>query len=156
MILSDVAIRNRTTVGVLVTVIVIFGVYSYVTLPREAAPDVPIPYVFITTTYQGISPEDIESSITMKIEQEMSGLKGLKEMTSSSAEGISTIVLEFEPDVEVKDALQYVRDRLDLAKSDLPSDADEPLINYLEDNSLGFPLRTGNYPLWSDVEGSVE
>jgi multidrug efflux pump len=128
VILSDVAIRNRTTVGVLVVLIVIFGAYSYITLPREAAPDVPIPYIVISTAYEGVSPEDIESSVTIKIEKEMAGLKGLKEMTSSSSEGMSTILLEFLPDVSTDDAMQYVRDKLDLAKPELPDDAEEPTL----------------------------
>ncbi|MBU0639263.1 MAG: efflux RND transporter permease subunit [Planctomycetes bacterium] len=138
MLLSDAAIRNRTTVGVLVLVIVAFGVYSYVSLPREANPDVPIPYIVISTTYEGVSPEDIETSVTIKIEKEMAGLKGVKEMTSSSAEGMSVITLEFLPDVKVDDAMQYVRDKIDLAKRELPNDIEEPTLT--EINVADFPI----------------
>lgn len=129
MIVSDAAIKNRVTVGVLVLMIVIAGVYSYVTIPREAAPDVPIPYIMVSTPYEGVSPEDIESSITIKIEKKLTGLKGVKEIRSSSAEGNSLIVIEFQPDVAVEDALQYVRDKVEQAKSDLPSAADEPVVS---------------------------
>ncbi len=129
MILSDTAIKNRTTVSVLTGLIVIAGVYSYVTLPREAFPDVPIPYVFISTPYEGVSPEDIESSVTMKLEKKLTGIKGVKEIRSSSIEGLSSILIEFLPNVRIEDALQYVRDKVDQAKPDLPDGADEPVVS---------------------------
>ncbi|HET6428779.1 MAG TPA: efflux RND transporter permease subunit [Phycisphaerae bacterium] len=128
MIISNAAIRNRATVIVLMVLIAVTGVVSYVTLPREAAPDVPIPYVLITTPYEGVAPEDVETSITMKIEKELGGLKGLKEIRSTSAEGLSVVTVEFLPDVLIEDALQYVRDKVDLAKGELPSAAEEPVI----------------------------
>jgi len=142
MLLSDVAIRNRTTVGALIVLILVTGVYSYVTLPREAAPDVPIPLVLVTTSYEGVAPEDIESSVTLKIEKEMTGLKGMKEVRSTSAEGVSSVIIEFQPDVVIEDALQYVRARVDLAKPDLPDDADEPSIQ--EINIAEFPIMLVN------------
>ena len=138
MILTDVAVRNRTTVAVLVVLIIVLGVQSYVTLPRELAPDIPIPIVLVSTAYEGVSPGDIESSVTIKIEKEMAGLKGLKEMRSTSSEGMSVIMLEFLPDMVIEDALQYVRDRLDLAKPDLPTDAEEPSVK--EINISEFPI----------------
>ncbi len=138
MIISDAAIKNRTTVGVLVVLIVFAGAYSYLTLPREAAPDVPIPYVLVTTTLEGVSPEDIESSVTIKLEKELKGLDGLKEMTSTSSEGVSLVTLEFDPDVDIDDALRDVRDRVDLAKPELPADADEPFLK--EVNVAEFPI----------------
>ena len=115
-----------------------FGTYSYVTLPRESAPDVPTPYVLITTPYEGVAPEDIESSVTIKIEKELAGLKGLKEMQSGSSEGMSSIFLEFLPDVKVDDAMQYVRDKIDLAKAELPEEAEEPILT--EINIAEFPI----------------
>ncbi len=138
MIISDVAIRNRTTVGVLILLIVIFGVQSYLTLPRESTPDIPIPYVFVTTVYEGVAPEDVESAVTIKMEKELAGLKGLKEMTSISSEGLSTISLEFMPDVLVDDALQYVRDKVDLAKAEIPQETEEPVIK--EVSFADFPV----------------
>ena len=128
MILSDAAIKNRATVIVLTIILVVTGIYSYRVLPREAAPDVPIPYVIVTTAYEGVSPEDIESSVTIKIENELSGLKGLKQITSSSSEGLSSILIEFLPNIKIEDAKQYVRDRVDLATPELPDDAEEPSI----------------------------
>jgi len=128
MLLTDLAIKNRTTVAVLGLIIILMGGYSYLTLPREAAPDIPIPYILVTTTYEGVSPEDMETSVTMKIEKELNGIRGVEEITSSSAEGMSLISVEFAPDVPSEAALQRVRDRVDLAKGELPMDAEEPMI----------------------------
>ena len=138
MILSDTAIKNRTTVAVISLLIIVAGTYSYITLPREAFPDVAIPYVLISTSYEGVSPEDIESSVTMKLEKKLTGIKGVKEVRSSSLEGSSIILIEFLPKVKIEDALQYVRDKVDQAKSDLPDDADEPVIS--EINVSEFPV----------------
>ncbi|MDP6438116.1 MAG: efflux RND transporter permease subunit, partial [Candidatus Brocadiia bacterium] len=123
------------------------GAFSYATLPREAAPDVPVPLIVITTIYNGVSPEDVETSVTMKIEQELVGMSGLKEITSRSAESVSTIICEFEPEVIIEDALQYVRDRVDLAKPELPDDAEEPFIK--EINIAGFPI------MYITISGSI-
>jgi multidrug efflux pump subunit AcrB len=113
MILTDLSIRNRTTVAVLGVIIILLGVGAYLALPREAFPDIPIPYIFVTTTYEGVAPEDIETSVTMKIEKELTGIRGVKEVLSNSAEGLSLISVEFTPDVPTDIALQRVRDRVE-------------------------------------------
>ncbi len=142
MILSDAAIRNRTTVGVLIVCILVFGTWAYVTLPREAAPDIPVPYIVTTTLYEGVSPEDIESAVTIKIEKELAGLKGVKQMSSISAEGVSTIILEFLPEIEIEDALQRVRDKVDLARAEIPQETEEPTI--AEISFADFPVLIAN------------
>ncbi|MCL5281652.1 MAG: efflux RND transporter permease subunit [Planctomycetes bacterium] len=138
MILTDIAVKNRTTVAVLGLIIVLLGVYSYSTLPREAFPDIPIPYILVNTIYEGVSPADIETSVTMKIEKELNGIRGVKEVTSSSSEGMSMIVVEFTPDVSTDVALQHVRDRVDRVRGELPTDAKEPMIT--EINLAEFPI----------------
>jgi len=142
MLITDAAVHRRIVVGVLILLIVVAGSSAYVTLPREAEPDVPVPYVLVTTAYEGVAPQDIETAVSIKIENELSGLKGLKEMTSKSAEGVSTVILEFEPDVDIDDALQYVRARVDLAKPELPEEAEEPFIQ--EINIAEFPIMIVN------------
>jgi len=140
MLLTDVAIKNRTTIAVLTLIIILLGGSSYLTLPREAFPDIPVPYILVTTPYEGVSPEDIETSVTMKIEKELKGVRGAKEITSSSSEGLSMISVEFTPDVPSDEALQRVRDRVDLAKGDLPDEAQEPVIK--EINLAEMPIMT--------------
>jgi multidrug efflux pump subunit AcrB len=121
-------ISHRATAWLAVASIFIFGFMTYRSLPREAAPDVKVPVVMITTTYIGVSPEDVETLITLPLENELAGIKDLKKMTSTSAEGMSLVSLEFEPEVVISDALQRVRDRVSRAKTDLPDEADEPTI----------------------------
>jgi len=140
MLLTDLAIKNRTTVAVLGLIIILVGGYSYLSLPREASPDIPIPHIMVHTVYEGVSPEDMETSVTMKIEKELNGIRGTKEIRSSSAEGISMIDVEFNPDVKTEVALQRVRDRVEIAKAELPIDAEEPLIQ--EINFAEFPIMT--------------
>ncbi|MCD4825141.1 MAG: efflux RND transporter permease subunit [Phycisphaerae bacterium] len=127
MLISNTAIRNRTTVLVLMVMIIVAGVTAYITLPREAAPDIKVPFIIITTANPGMSPNDVENEITNEIEQKLSGLKGMKEMKSTSAEGMSTIFVEFLPEVNIDDALQRVKDKVDQAKSELPKNTDDPV-----------------------------
>jgi multidrug efflux pump len=122
MIISDTAIRNRMSVVILALIIIIFGAYCYSVLPRESTPDVTIPYVFVSTSYRGVSSSDIETSITVKIEKKLKGIDGVKKIKSVSSEGYSFINIEFNTGVDINDALQKVKDKVDEAKSDLPSD----------------------------------
>jgi multidrug efflux pump subunit AcrB len=141
MIISDAAIKNRTTVFVFMLLIVVAGAVSYVNLPRESSPDVTLPMVMITTAHVGVAPEDIESTITNEIEQKLTGLKGMKEISSTSMEGLSLIQVEFESDVDIDDALQRVKDKVDLAKPELPSNTDEPVEPVVSEiNFSEFPI----------------
>lgn len=121
-------VDHSTTVLLAVLVLFVFGSLSYVTLPREASPDITIPVVMVTTPYVGVSPEDIEGLVTIPLERELAGLSDLKKLSSTSAEGVSVVSIEFEADVVIEDALQKVRDRVNRAKANLPSDVEEPSV----------------------------
>lgn len=136
--LTSLAVNNPVAVYVLVAIIAIMGIISYVTLPKEAQPEVVIPIAFVSTPYFGVSPSDIESQVTQPIEKELKGLSGIKKITSQSLEGYSAITVEFNPEVDLDDALQKVRERVDLAKKDLPDDAEEPRV--VEINTAEFPV----------------
>jgi len=125
MIITEVAVRKRTSVVVMALVIIIFGLMAYKSLPREAAPDITIPYVFIMTPYPGVAPEDIEQSITIPIEKKLKGLEAVKRITSSSTEGMSSIVIEFVAGTDIDDVLPKAKDKVDLAKSELPADLED-------------------------------
>ena len=119
-------VKHRAAVALMVGCIIIFGLLTYRSLPREASPDVEVPVVLVTTPYIGVSPKDIETLITIPIENELSGIKDLEKMSSTSAEGASIMMLEFEPEVVIEDVLQRVRDRVSRVKPDLPPDAEDP------------------------------
>jgi len=127
MILSNAAIRNRTTIFVLVLLIIIAGIYSYVSLPRENFPDIKIPIVNVVTANPGVSPADIVDTITNEIEQKLTGLDGVKQIVSQSSEGLSVITIEFLPSEDIDESLQRVKDKVDLAKPELPKNTDDPV-----------------------------
>ncbi len=130
MIINQGAVRNQPLVMVFLVLIVVAGLYSYAKLPREAAPDIQIPYIFVTTDYEGVAPEDMEKLITVPLERKLKGLEGVEELTSQSDDGSSTIAIKFLPSVDIDDALQKVRDKVDQAKGDLPSELeDDPVIS---------------------------
>jgi multidrug efflux pump len=129
MIINQLALRRQVTVLALLFLIVVAGLYCYLTLPRESFPDITIPYVFVTTSYEGVAPEDMEKLITIPIERKLKGLSDVEEIRSTSAEGISTVAVKFLPSIDIDDALQKVRDKVDQAKQDLPPDLpDDPVI----------------------------
>jgi multidrug efflux pump subunit AcrB len=140
--LSSFSIDNRISVLVLIVLAAILGIQSYLTIPKESSPDITIPNIMVITTYPGVSPEDMESLVTRKIEEELSGISDIKEMTSTSAEGYSNINMEFNSDVNIDDALQKVREKVDLAKPELPTDAEDPIIQ--EINFSEFPIMQVN------------
>lgn len=142
MRITDLAVKHRTTVMVMTVVLVLGGLISYLTIPKESSPSIEIPIIVVTTIYPGVSPDDMESLITQEIEQEVQSVSGIKEIRSTSKEGVSTVVVEFDPDVSIEDAYQKVRDKVDIAKKDLPSDVDEPTIQEIDLSE--FPIMTIN------------
>lgn len=128
MTLSDFAVDRRVTVMVLLLLLTVLGIYSAVTIPRESEPELIIPIASISVTYSGVAPQDMETLVTSVIERKMTGISGVKEIQSITAEGFANIVVEFNPDVDVDSAIQKVRDKVDLAKPDLPEDADDPVV----------------------------
>ncbi len=123
--LSNWALKNKITVYLILVVIVGFGLYSYISLPKELFPEISFPTVMVQTIYPGNPPVDIENLITRPLEKEIESIKGIKKMTSLSSQDASSIFVEFQPDVDIKKALQDVKDAVDKAKSDLPDDLRE-------------------------------
>ena len=139
MLITDASIARRTTVFVLMLIILVVGLFSYVTLPRESRPDITIPYILVQTTYKGAAAEDVENLITIPLERKLRGIKDVEKVRSVSAEGASMITVEFVPNVVIDDALQRVRDKVDQVKGDLPDDLEsDPLV--LEINLSEFPV----------------
>ena len=120
--LSTWALNNKNTVYLITVVTILFGFYSYVSLPKELFPEISIPTVMVQTVYPGNPPVDIENLITRPLEKEIESIKGIKDMTSISSQDASSVFVEFRTDVDIKAALQDVKDAVDKAKSDLPDD----------------------------------
>ncbi len=139
MIISDAAVKNRVSVVVLALMIILFGIYCYMALPRESSPDITIPNVFISTDYKGVSAADIETSITIHIEKKLKGLDRVKKIHSVSAEGLSQINIEFIPGTDIDEVLTKVKDKVDEAMGDLPSD--------LENDPAVFEVNISELPI---------
>ncbi len=140
--LTSFAIDHFTSVVVLTGIIIILGIISYVTLPKEATPEIVIPNIFVSTTYQGVAPKDIETLVTRPLEEELNTISDVEEITSISAEGYSQINVEFVAGMDMNEALQKVRERVDVAKVELPDAADDPRI--IEINIAEFPIMQVN------------
>ncbi len=149
MKITEYAISKRVTVYVLVALMVLAGTTTYISLPREAAPDIEIPFIIIMTPYIGAAPADVESLVTRKIEKKLQGLENVKDLYSTSAEGISTIQIAFIAGIDIDDALQKVKDKVDLAKQDLPTDAEDPIVSEINFSNIPIMIvnMSGDYGL---------
>ncbi|MCB9335694.1 MAG: efflux RND transporter permease subunit [Flavobacteriales bacterium] len=136
--LSTLSVNNKTTVFVLTFIVLIAGAASYISMPREAFPEVVTPEIYVGTPYPGNSAEDIEKLITRPIEKEINSITGIDKITSSSIQGYSSIRVIFDFSVTPDEALQEVKDAVDKAKSDpefpddLPTDPDVFEMNFSE------------------------
>ena len=141
--LTTAAINNRNTVMLLTLVLAIYGLVTYIQLPKESFPDIKIPKIFVKTVYPGNAPVDIENLITRPLEKELHTIKGVKSLTSTSSQDNSDIVVEFKSDFDIKQALQDVKDAIDRSKSELPDDLKmDPMA--LELDASEFPILSLN------------
>ena len=120
--LSNFSLKNRITVVLIFILLVILGVGAYNSLPKESYPEVEQSTVFIGTPYPGNSPSDIENLITRPIEKEINTISEIKEIRSNSIQGFSTIVAEFVSGTDIEYAKSKVKDAVDKAKINLPTD----------------------------------
>ncbi|MGD9873011.1 MAG: efflux RND transporter permease subunit [Kiritimatiellia bacterium] len=150
MLISNYAIKFRTAVFAFLVVLVIAGASAYKNLPREGSPDITIPYVYLTAIYEGTAPSEMEKLVTIPLEKQLNDLENVKEITSTSYEGVSSIAIEFLSGQDMDLALQRVKNKIDLARPDLPTDLDEPVaqaINFSTDFPILLFTLSGNTPL---------
>ena len=138
MKLVELAIRNtRLTLSVLMFLI-LSGTMAYMTIPKEAEPDIQIPIIYVSVHYEGISPEDSERLILRPLETALKSIQGIKKMTGTAYQGGGNVLMEFQAGANLDKALTDVRNKVDDARRDLPSEADEPTVN--EVNISEFPV----------------
>jgi multidrug efflux pump len=118
------AIDNRTAIYIIAVIITIIGLYKFNTMPKEQFPDIVVPTISVVTVYVGNSPKDIENLVTRPIEKQLKGISGAKvnKIQSTSQTDYSLIVIEFDTDIKTEIAKQKVKDAIDKAKTDLPTD----------------------------------
>jgi multidrug efflux pump len=148
--LSDTSIRRPVLASVLSVAIVLFGAIGFLRLSVREFPDVDPPVVSVSTLLRGANPQVMESAVTDILEEELSTIPGLRTLTSSSAEQISNITLEFTLDRKIEDAAQDVRDRVSAVRGRLPQDIEEPVVAKQDADAQPFlwlALSGANYDL---------
>ncbi|MGD8341012.1 MAG: efflux RND transporter permease subunit, partial [Gammaproteobacteria bacterium] len=126
-LIEAIVARPRPVLLVL-AVLILAGIASYITIPKEAEPDIVIPQMYINILHEGISPEDAERLLIRPMETELRSLEGLDEIRATASEGSAVLILEFDAGFDSDRALSDVREKVDLARAELPSDTEEPFV----------------------------
>ena len=113
----------------MIMALVVLGLFSYRRLGIDQFPDVEFPFLVIQTRYIGASPESVEREVTKKIEEQVNTVEGLKQIQSTSTEGFSTIIVQFNLGTKIMNAQADVRAKIDAIRQDLPKDIDPPVIS---------------------------
>jgi len=146
--LIDNALAHSRTVLATLGLLLIAGSISYLNISKEAAPNINIPIIYVQMNHEGISPEDAERLLIRPVEQELRGIEGVKEMRAKGYEGGASVTLEFDAGFDANKAMDDVREKVELVKSDLPNDTDDPTMH--EVNLSLFPVvlvtLSGNIP----------
>lgn len=154
--LSTWAINNKMTVYIIMIIILFMGVFAYYSMPREAFPEIVETKIYVSSVNPGNSAEDVEKFITQPLEEEFKNVSGVKEITSTTLQDYSIIVVEFEEDIAVSVAKQSIKDKVDQTKAEttwpvLPNGAKvEPNVfdlNFSEEMPILNVNLTGNYPI---------
>ena len=132
MRIIDTAMRRSRTVVMSLAVIIIAGVMTYVSVPKEAEPDINIPMIYVSMTHDGISPEDAERLLVRPMEQEIRTIEGIEELTANAYEGGASLTIQFDAGTDVDIALQDARAKVDAAKAKLPSETEEPTVTEIK------------------------
>ncbi len=137
------SIDNKTTIFILCAILALAGYKYYQKLPKESFPEVKVAQIYVTTIYGGASPTDMENVVAKPLEKQFKAISGVKKITSNSIENFCNVIVEFNTDVEVSEALQKVKDAIGKAKKDLPKNLtqgpDAQEVNFSE-----FPIMSIN------------
>ncbi|MBZ5486414.1 efflux RND transporter permease subunit [Halomonas aquamarina] len=138
--LIDAALTHTRTTLLLLAGLLLAGLAAWQAIPKEANPDVTIPMIYVSLSLEGVSPEDGERLLIRPMEQELRGIEGLRKFTAQASEGHASITLEFDAGFDPDTALSDVREQVDIARSSLPTEAEEPRV--MEVNVSEFPVLT--------------
>ncbi|MCY7294612.1 efflux RND transporter permease subunit [Alteromonas sp. a30] len=127
-ILASIIGRTRTVLMILL-LLLLSGTVTYLNIPKESDPDITIPFIYVSIVHDGISPEDAERMLVKPMENELRSIEGVKEMRATAGEGHANITLEFLAGADPKEALADVRDKVTVARAELPDETEEPTIH---------------------------
>ncbi len=132
MSLAELSVKRPIFITCIALIVIVLGTMSFLRLGVDLFPNVTFPVVVVTTPYPGAGVSEVENLVSRIVEEEMSTISGVKNLTSVNKEGVSTVVAEFTLETDVKYAEQQVRDRVSNAKPRLPDDIKEPVIQRVD------------------------
>ncbi|MBU4054149.1 MAG: efflux RND transporter permease subunit, partial [Proteobacteria bacterium] len=149
MFLSDFSVKRPVAMGCLIIGLSLLGLNSFRKMGLELMPRMDVPYITITTIYPGASPEQIETDVAKRIEDQVVTIDGLKHVSSACMENVSQTLLEFEQGTNVDIAATDVREKIDLIKADFPEAVEDPKILKFDINAKPVVnmVLTGDAPL---------
>nr|WP_302657332.1 efflux RND transporter permease subunit [uncultured Agathobaculum sp.] len=129
-------IKHNVMTILLYIMVIVFGFYSFSTLPLALMPSMEIPAAIVYATYPGAGPEDIEQQVTKPLESAVAGLSGLDTLQSTSSENMSMVIIQFTDSTNLDDAMTDLRDKVSQVKSQLPDDASDPTVMSIDIDSM--------------------
>jgi len=138
MTISDFAIRRPVITVVSMLALVVFGLFSLALLQTDEFPDVAVPLVVVAVPYPGASPDNVEREIIDPLEEGISGISGVKKVTSNAMDGFATVLVEFVYEKDLQEATQEIRDEINAIRNDLPPEMEEPILTRV--SPTDFPI----------------
>src|SRR5512135_1456253 len=132
MILSDLSVKQPVFATMMMIALVVLGIFSYKELSIDLFPNVDLPVVTVQTVYPGVAPETVETEVTKRVEEAINPIEGVKHISSTTTEGISIVVTEFELGTDIHTAAQDVRSKVSALRRDFPTGVEEPVIDRLD------------------------
>ncbi len=130
--ISAWSIRNPVAPVLLFVVLIVLGMMSFTKLPVTRFPNIDIPIVAVTVSDPGVAPSELETQVAKRVEDAVTNVTGVKNVTTNLTEGTSTTIIEFRLEVDTQTAINDIKDAVERIRSDLPATADEPFVNRIE------------------------
>ncbi len=136
MKLAENCIKHNVMTMLAYILVIVFGIYFFQSLPLALMPDMELPVAIVYSTYSGAGPEDIEQQVTRPLESACASLAGLETLSSTSAENLSMVIVQFAFGTDLDEAMTDMRDKVDQAKAMLPEDASDPVVMSVDIDSM--------------------
>lgn len=132
LFLWNFLLERKRFSSLILLAIIVFGAFSLITIPKESAPEVEVPIGIVTTPFPGASAEEVETLVTNKVERRVANLDNITNLTSTSEESLSSVVVEFDASADIDKSMRELRDAVDGVKSDLPDEANDPNVSQVD------------------------
>jgi HAE1 family hydrophobic/amphiphilic exporter-1 len=130
--LAEICVRRPVFATVLILVLIVFGVFGYTHMGVDWFPKVDFPVILVTTVWTGTAPEEMETEVSDKIEEQVNTISGIEELRSVSSEGVSRVVVMFALEKDIDVAAQEVRDKINTVMRELPDGVDQPIVSKID------------------------